>query len=202
MSKETKAPERKDEITKWPFVRWIESRSRWMVDGRTKTGGKRQFFETKAEAMGCRANLLVASENEGNAAFDDTELRKFGWTIAKAIDFTLDHLRRTAQSKLVSDAVNELIEFKRPRVNPARLSDLKTRLNRFAASCEGKTLAQVTDADVLAFLETIPHPTTRNDYRKEVIMLWIFAKSRKWVLETIDTKAVPGKSNRTRVGRF
>jgi hypothetical protein len=132
---------RRDETTAWPFVRWIEGRKRWMVDARTKEGGERRFFVTKDEALGWREQQRIKRANEGHSAFDDSELRAFGWTIQQAIKFTVDHLRQTANSKPVSEAVATLVDFKRGSVGDTRLSDIENRLARFTGAFEGKTLA-------------------------------------------------------------
>ena len=52
-------------------------------------------------------------------------------------------------------------------------------------------MAQITVEDINAFLSSIPHPATRNDYRKEIVMLWHICRSKKWVSETLDKTQVP-----------
>jgi integrase len=162
-----------------------------MVDARTKEGGERRFFVTKDEALGWREQQRIKRANEGHSAFDDSELRAFGWTIQQAIKFTVDHLRQTANSKPVSEAVATLVDFKRGSVGDTRLSDIENRLARFTGAFEGKTLAQVSPDEINSFLAGIPHPATRNDYRKEIVMLWHFCRARKWVSEAIDKTHVP-----------
>lgn len=185
------AAKKKDETDAWPFVRWIESRQRWMVDARTKVGGQRRFFTNKEEALGWRAQQDVVKQNEGNSAFDETELRRYGWTVQQAIKFAVAHLKQRATSKPVFEAVAALLDFKRGRVGEIRLADIQNRLARFVEACSEKTVAQVTPDDINAFLATIPHPTTRNDYRKEIVMLWHFCRARKWVFESLDKTFVP-----------
>jgi integrase len=87
--------------------------------------------------------------------------------------------------------MNALLDFKRDRVGETRLSDIENRLLKFCSACEGKTVAQITDEDINAFLSSIPHPATRNDYRKEIVMLWHFCRSKKWVSESLDKTQVP-----------
>ena len=184
-------PLRTDKTDGWPFIRWIESRRRWQVDARTKDGGERRFFETKVEAEGWASSQLIKRSNEGSSAFDDKELRAFGWSVPDAIRFALGHLRQQAESKPVKDAVAALVEFKRGRVGEIRLSDIENRLARFTVACGEKTVAQVTPDEINAFLAGIPHPATRNDYRKEIVMLWHFCRVRKWVSESLDKTHVP-----------
>ena len=186
-----KNPPRTDNTDAWPFIRWIKKRHRWQVDARTKDGGQRRFFEKKAEAEGWASTQVVKRDNEGLSAFDDKALRAFGWSVPDAIRFALAHLRQQAESKPVKDAVAALVEFKRGRVGEIRLSDIENRLARFTAACGEKTVAQVTADEINAFLAGIPHPATRNDYRKEIVMLWHFCRVRKWVSESLDKTHVP-----------
>lgn len=185
------AMKRKRKGDKWPFIRWAEKEQAWKVDARTKDGGQRRFFSTKDEAIGWAEKQRVKRTNEGNSAFDDVELRAYGWTVQQAIKFAVAHLKEQATSKPVREAVAALVEFKRGRVGQIRLSDIENRLARFVGSCGEKTVAQVTPEDINAFLATIPHPTTRNDYRKEIIMLWHFCRVRKWTPEPLDKTHVP-----------
>ena len=182
---------RKRKGDKWPFIRWAEKEQAWRVDARTKDGGQRRFFETQELAGTWAEQQRIKRKNEGNSAFDDTELRAYGWTVQQAIKFAVAHLKQQSSSKPVSEAVAALLDFKRERVGQIRLSDIQNRLARFAEACEEKTVAQVTPDDINAFLAGVPHPTTRNDYRKEIVMLWHFCRSRKWVVEALDKTHVP-----------
>ncbi len=163
----------------------------WKVDARTKDGGERRFFPTRQEAEGWAQVQRLRRQNQGRAAFDDKELAVYGWNVQDAIRFALAHLRRQNESKSVSEALNALLDFKRERVGETRLSDIENRLLKFCSACEGKTVAQITGEDINAFLGSIPHPATRNDYRKEIVMLWHFCRSRKWVSEALDKTQVP-----------
>ena len=186
-----KNPLRTDKTDAWPFIRWLESRQRWQVDARTKDGGERRFFMTKSQATGWAATQIIKRSNEGSSAFDDKELRTFGWSTPDAIRFALVHLRQKAHSVPVKEAVAALLEFKASRVGKIRMRDMRCHLARFVAACGEKTMAQITGDEINAFLEGIPHPTTRNDYRKEIVMLWRFCRARKWVAEAIDETHVP-----------
>jgi integrase len=176
---------------KWPFIRWAEKERAWKVDARTKDGGEPRFFPTRQEAEGWAQVQRIRRQNQGHAAFDDKELALYGWNVQDAIRFALAHLRQQSESKPVSEAMNALLDFKRDRVGETRLSDIENRLLKFCSACEGKTVAQITDEDINAFLSSIPHPATRNDYRKEIVMLWHFCRSKKWVSESLDKTQVP-----------
>lgn len=180
-----------EEPQKWPFVRFSERDNAWKVDARTKHGGQRRFFTTKAAAEGFAAQCRVKKANDGTAAFDDRELAAFGWKIADAVRYALAHLREQAASKPVADAVKDLLAFKTNRVSEDRLSDIRNRLKKFSDAFPERTVAQVSPEDVLGFLARIEHPTTRNDYRKEIVMLWHFCRAKKWVPEALSKTSVP-----------
>ena len=188
----TKKPQ--DETGSWPFVRWIESRRRWQVDSRTATGGARKFYETKEEALGEASAARMRLTNEGRGGFEETELRTFGWSVADAIKFTLQHLRRESKSVTLSEAVKELLTFKEEhsKAGETRRSDIKNRLTKFKDAAGGETKISLITTDIIgSFLATIPTSSTRNDYRKEIVMLWSFAKSKGWVAEPLDKHLVP-----------
>ena len=180
----------------WPFINhrtYPSGATAWVVDARTKFGGVRKSFPTKMEAETFAQLEKIKRENAGTAAFDDTELSKYGWTVPKAIEFALTHLRQLAASKPIAEAVDALIEFKRGKVGSIRLADIQQRLKKFTTFCIGKNIAEITPDEIGKFLDTIPHPTTRNDHRKEIVMLWHFAKgkSRRWVQSAMDKNDIP-----------
>ncbi len=177
----------------WPKIRATKNHGKtaFMVDSRIAGKGERKFFPNKTEAETWAQLQRVRRENEGGNAFDDRQLARFGWTIHDAVRFALDHLERQEASKPVAEAVAALQNFKRSRVAADRLADISNRLRRFTEACGGKTVAHVTPDDINEFLATIPHPTTRNDYRKEIVMLWRYCRARKWVTESFDNTQVP-----------
>jgi len=175
----------------WPKIIKVEKngKSMLMVDARKGGQGERRFFDTKAEADGFAHAQRIRRHNEGGNGFDDTRLTKYGWTVAKAIDFALAHLDRQSASTPLSDAVRALCAAKDSEVGAPRLADIKNRLARFSAHFPRRTIATITEAEIADFLSTIPHPVTRNDYRKEIVMLWQYAtgKSRGWATP-LDTR--------------
>jgi integrase len=183
-----------DETDSWPFVRWIKSRQRWQVDSRTAIGGTRKFFKTKDEAVGEAIAARMRLGNEGRNAFDEIELRGFGWTVADAIKFALQHLRRESTSVTVAHAIEQLLKFKEEhsKTGEDRRRDIKNRLAKFKdAVGAGTKISLVTNEAIGKFLSTISTASTRNDYRKEIVMLWGFAKSKGWVAEPLDKNLVP-----------
>lgn len=196
MSKSTTDTKKKNDIKdSWPYLVWKEDRQRWMVDARTKDGGgNRKFFETRAEALTWRNAQMARRENEGAGAFADRELKAFGWTVTDAIKYALDHLNKTKIQKLLSDAIKDLIQFKTgddPTSQPSKVvgkirsKDIENRLNRFLDFVGDQNVQSVSADQIKAFLATITHPTTRNDYRKEIVLLWNYCRSKKWVSDSI-----------------
>jgi integrase len=178
----------------WPYVRWAEKENAWKVDTRTKTAGGRSFFKTREEADSWAAKQRQKRAAEGTLAFDDAELRKFGWTTRKAVEFALKHLRQKAKSASFQHASDEFAEFKSGRVGDRRLVDLKQKLKQLAGIIGAdRLMAEITAADLLAALDVFANPTTRNGFRKELVALWRFsrAKPREWTTLALDNVTLP-----------
>ena len=168
-----------------------------MVDARFDGQGERKFFTTKEQAEGFAQVCRIRKHSEGVSGFDEKELKGFGWTVADAIKFSLKHLRRQSESIGLEKAVEHLAEFKEKNsgVGATRLSDIKNRLKKFTEAVGGQTKIALITAEVISnFLSTIPTASTRNDYRKEIVMLWSFAKSKGWVADPLDRHLVPRAS--------
>jgi integrase len=181
---------------KWPQVKKVENHGaiRFMVDARFEGQGERKFFPTKEQAEGFAQVCRLRRHSEGVSGFAEKELKTFGWSVTDAIKFALDHLRRQSASISVSKAVEHLADFKEKnsRVGKTRLDDIKNRLKKFTEAVGAETkIALVTTEKIGSFLATIPTASTRNDYRKEIVMLWGFAKSKGWVAEPLDKHLVP-----------
>ena len=180
----------------WPAVKKVTNHGsiRFMVDARFNGQGERKFFSTKTEADGFAQACRIRRQHEGIAGFDETELRSFGWSVADAIKFALDHLRRESTSVSISEAVTALLAFKEEhsKAGETRLNDIKNRLARFTDSVGRETRISLITTDAIGnFLSTISTASTRNDYRKEIVMLWGYAKSKGWVAEPLDKNLVP-----------
>lgn len=168
-----------------------EARKGWLVDARLNGKGTRKFFDTEREADTFADLSRTRRSNEGSSAVSDDRLARYGWTVQKAIEFAVKHLEKLHGSIGIAEAVAALLEFKRPNVSADRLSDISNRLNRVSKQFAGRTIASVTSTELNDFLLTIPHPATRNDYRKEAVMLWSYARSKSWVSERLDKHLVP-----------
>jgi integrase len=176
----------------WPPIsKTIKNgKNAFLVDARHAGKGERRFFSTRTEADTFAASARIRRINEGNASVSNDRLARYGWTVHRAIAFALDHLDRQAASLPVAKAVEKLAEFKASRVGAIRLADIKNRLARFSRHFKGRAIATITPEEINAFLAAIPHPATRNDYRKEIVMLWHFANANKWVREPLDRHLV------------
>jgi integrase len=126
--------------------------------------------------------MLMDKTNEGTAAFDDKELRSYGWTIRRAIDFALDHLRIEKNSTTIADAISALIIQKEADKTSERYQrDLRNRLKRLAEAMPDKKIATVSTADLDDFLNTLGVAAgTKNTFRRDIRTLWSFAEKRKW----------------------
>ena len=181
---------------KWPIIKKVQNHNsiRFMVDARFDGQGERKFFPTKEQAEGFAQVCRIRRHSEGVAGFDEKELKSFGWTVADAIKFSLKHLRRQSESISLEKAVEHLAEFKEKNshVGATRLNDIKNRLKKFTDAVGRQTKIALITADAIGdFLSKIPTASTRNDYRKEIVMLWSFAKSKGWVAEPLDKHLVP-----------
>jgi integrase len=172
-----KSVARKDETAQWPYIRWKEKRQRWMVDARTKDGGERRFFESKPEAEGFAVQQRTLRQNEGATVFDDRELASYGWTVAQAIRFALEHLRKQAASVPVTEAIERLIKAKAAAGRRKDYcGDLRRRLTRFSDYAGERSIAEVTVTDIEAFLTSLNVAEgTWNTYRRDLVTLWSYA---------------------------
>lgn len=162
------------------------------------TGRNRQFFKDKAEAETFLDAKLVARENYGTAGLSFTErqraeyldccekLHPFNRTIRDAVAFYLPYLQATNRTCTAVDLVAELLAVKAADGASERyLSDLRSRLGQFAADFNGKPVAEITATQVDQWLRSLSDrsgtplaPTTRNNFRRVLIVAFNFALDR------------------------
>lgn len=164
----------------WPFIRWSEKESSWLVDARTKDGGSRKFFAKKSHAETYAQQCRAHRESHGTSAFGNAELAGFGKTVQDAISFYLAHLRQTAQSVPIAAAIGELVELRRTAGNSARYChDLELRLGRFNLAHPGRTIASFTAKELDAWLSGLKVAAgTRNTFRRDLRTLFSFCEKR------------------------
>jgi len=82
----------------WPFVRFVRASGRCQVDTRTTGGGGRKWYDTQEQALEA---ARVASEQKkefGTASHRNDELTVCELTVADAIKFALEHLRKKSRA--------------------------------------------------------------------------------------------------------
>src|SRR6476659_3764126 len=99
----------------WPIIKPVIKKAKpaLLVDARIAGRGQRRFFTNEKAAKAWADIQRARREGEGSRAFDDSELRAYGWTVQAAIRFTLDHLRRQAASVPIEEAIRQLLESKK-----------------------------------------------------------------------------------------
>jgi integrase len=184
----------------WPKIKRVTKNGRemFLVDCRINGKGERHYFDTKKEADVDADAQRIKRANEGTAAVRNDELAAFGKSVQWAIDFALKHLRAAKQSAPLAEAIAAFIEAKGQElsagdIGDTRLSDIRNRLGKVAAAFAGKTMAEIEADDLMGFLRSIPHPSTRNDYRKEIVQLWGWAamKPRNWTMLELNKRNLP-----------
>src|SRR5215469_154910 len=145
---------------------------------RDKLTGKwrRKFFKTEREAKTYVALKEVELLNEGRngvifspelramAQYGADKLKPFGKNISDAVDFYVRHLEATTRSVPLEEAVRELLENRRTAGASARYcKDLRLRLTRFCSEFPGRTLADISTAEIDAWLAALNlAPLSRN----------------------------------------
>ncbi len=168
----------------WPQIKKVINHGKlvYLCDARIKGRGERKFFDTKKEAEGWQQQQRVKRQNEGGRAFDDRELSAYGWTVADAIRFALEHLRKQSSSVTLEAAMKELIAAKAAAGRSERYcNDLALRLGRLCAALKDRKVAEISTADLEGFLGSLNVAAeTRNTFRRDIRTLWSFADKRGW----------------------
>jgi hypothetical protein len=151
---------------KWPPIRKTINHGQpaFVVDARINGKGERKFFPSAGEARSFADACRVRRANEGAAAMVNADLAAFGWTVARAIEFALEHLRKAAKAKPLKDAVADFTAGKAGK-SDAYKRDLKGILDAFNDALPAATTASVTTAEINEFLTGL-HPVTANNRRR------------------------------------
>lgn len=168
---------------RWPFIKkrvYPNGAIGWMVDARTATGGERRTFETQTDAETFAAQCRIRRTNEGNAAFGNEDLARYGKTVQDAVNFYLAHLRREEKSIPLSDAIAELVALKRGSGKSVRYThDLELRLGRLAKEYGAQPVALFDSKTLDAWLVGLAvAPGTRNTFRRDLRTLFSFCVKR------------------------
>lgn len=161
------------------------------------TGGRsRRFFTERRAAETFLQLAKVQQTNFGTASFALTEahraeyldcverLRPYSITLREAVDFILPQLKARNRSATASELTREFLASKVTDGASARyLGDLKSRLGRFAGDFDGRMVATITGAQIDDWLRALNvSPTTRNNFRRVLIVAFNFALQRGYVV--------------------
>jgi integrase len=167
----------------------------WQVTSPKLGGGRhRRTFKSHEEAKAYYDLAKAQIQDFGNAAMSISDalraeavkcsqmLHPFGKTIADATHFYVNHLNEITRSQTVSHAVRELQAAAKADGDSVRyLRDLKYRLGRFAEDFGSRHIAEITTADIDSWLRQLNlSPVSRNTFRRRLVTLFKFAKTRGW----------------------
>jgi integrase len=173
----------------------INGKRFWQVVVPKLGGGRdRRTFKERKEAESYRDLAEIQIENHGRAAMSISDalrseaikcseaLQPFGKTIADATRHYVDHLNEITRSQTVAHAVSELQSARKADGDSVRyLSDLKYRLGRFANDFGPRHIATITTAEIDSWLRELNlGPVSRNTFRRRLVTLFKFAKTRGW----------------------
>lgn len=177
-------------------------------------GRNRRFFKNKSEAKAFLQQKLTEQANYGTAgmAFDERQraeylecaekLAPFKVTLRDAVNFYLPHLEATNRTCTAAELVTELLKTKKADGASARyLSDLRSRLTQFSASFDGKPVAEITATEIDHWLRNLSDsetaealaPTTRNNFRRVLIVAFNFARDRGYCVGNPALKTAKAK---------
>jgi integrase len=184
----------------WPFIKkrtYPSGLTAWIVDARTKDGGERKTFSSKTDAETYAQMQRVKRNNEGASAFAmspadriDAEkalalVRPLGRTLREATEFFVRHLSVVKEAKTVRELVDELVENKRrDGASRAYLKGMRCQLHIFASSFPEMKVIELSASILDDWLRNLPHsPTTRNNYRRLLGVLFSYGVRRGYCLE-------------------
>jgi integrase len=160
-----------------------------IVDARILINGKRvgprKIFQlndpkrAQKEAEGWAKQQRVRREAHGTSSFEN----HFDSVSPAEKRILLDVLARMRNSVSIEQAVVEFINAKKGAGRSRRYcNELRVRLGRLCTAFEGKTIAQISTADLEGFLTGLNVAAeTRNTFRRRFSALWSFADKRGWV---------------------
>jgi integrase len=184
-------------------------------------GRNRRFFKDRREAETFLQSKRIERENYGTAgtSFNERQraeylecaesLKPFNTTIRDAVNFYLPYLHATKRTCTAAELVGELLKVKEADGASERyLSDLRSRLTQFSESFSGKTVAEITFAQVDEWLRSLSDKgtgkrlaaTTRNNFRRVLIVAFNFARERGYCTENPAAKSARAKVIENQVG--
>jgi integrase len=180
----------------------------WQVTVPQQGGGRvRRTFKDRNEAQTFLDLSKVQVENHGKAALSisdklrvmateaERKLAPYGKTIRDAVEHYLAHLKSVAGSKPVREVVAALIQSKQADGASSRyLGDLHARLSRFAVTFGERMIAGISTAEIDGWLRNLGvSGLTRNSYRLRLSILFSFAESNHWLVQSPIEKVTKAK---------
>ncbi len=159
--------------------KYMHPRLKFVVNYREAGKRKRKFFETKAQADSFAAlkNAQFRKSGVEGAEFPSRlremaqecveRLSAYGKTLKDATDFFVGNMKASEKSCTTVTLVEQLIAAKKADGASKRyLTDLKSRLNRFAREFD-QLVATITTAQIDAWLRALEtSPVSRNNFRR------------------------------------
>lgn len=176
-------------------------------------GRDRQFFKEKIEAETFLKQKLAEQQNYGiegmafslrqRAEYSECaeKLAPFNATLRDAVNFYLPHLQATNRSCAAKQLVDEILSGKKADGASHRyIQDLRSRLNQFAATFNGKPVAKITTTDIDQWLRDLTNlkgkpvaPTTRNNFRRILNVAFNIARDRGYCIDNPVAKSAKAK---------
>ena len=157
-------------------------------------GFKDRQFSSHAEAQTAFELAVVQYQNHGIKAgnLGTVELgdaaaaldiaKSFGISLTEGLKFYALHHANVHASKLVAEAVTELLKAKaKDGLSPLYHKDLRIRLARFVAEFGTRKIAELGVDEIEAWLRDLNvGPSTRNTLQLRLSVLFEFARRRHW----------------------
>jgi len=146
-------------------------------DGKKAAETFLSISKTQQENYGTAALTLTPAER---AEYMDARatLAPYGVTVREAIAMLMPQLKAANRSRTVKELSAELLKAKKADGASNRYqSDLKSRMKKFTAAFETRTVASITSADIDGWLRSLDvAPVTRNNFRRVLNVAFNFAK--------------------------
>ncbi len=187
---------------------------KYVVNVKEEGKRARQFFETKVEAKTFAELKDVQLLNGGKEAANfpsalrvmageaSAILAPFNRTIMDAVNFYLPHLHARNRTCTFQALTDELLDVKRRDGASARyLGDLRSRLGQFAGTMNDRNVAEISETEVDEWLRSLDlAATTRNNFRRVLIVAFNFAIGRGYCVTNPATKSAKAKEVEGAVG--
>lgn len=169
---------------------------KYVVNWRESGERRRRYFETQAEAAqfawdrneerkqhGLGGELSLSVRGMAKDAVE--ALTPYGRTIRDAVAHYVEHLKATERSCSAKQLFNEFLSAKeKDGASERHLSDIRTRLGRFAEHFGEKAVAAISPREISDWLDSLPFaPLSKNHHRSHVRSVFNFARRRGYSTE-------------------